>query len=79
MHPSPPQMGQYTNLGTPADLTILLTSEEEVLIQTCSHQYNAPPDSSPTTSEASPFTTGPPLMIPLPNTETPLRIPRIPL
>jgi hypothetical protein len=40
---------------------------------------STPPESSPTTSEATPVTTGPPLMIPHPNTETPLRIPRIPL
>jgi hypothetical protein len=79
MHPAPPQMGQYQNPGTPADHTILLTSEEEILLQTCSRQYNTPPESTPTTSEAVPVTTGPPLMIPCPNTETPLRIPRIPL
>jgi hypothetical protein len=79
MHPAPPQMGQYQNPGTPADRTILLTSEEEILLQTRSRQYSAPPESTPTTSEAVPVTTGPPLMIPCPNTETPLRIPRIPL
>jgi hypothetical protein len=79
MHPAPPQMGQYPNPGTPTDHTILLTSEEEVLLQTRSRQYNAPPDSAPTTSEAAPVTTGPPLMIPHPNTEPPLHIPRIPL
>jgi hypothetical protein len=51
MQPAPPQMGQYPNLGNPADHTILLTSEEEVLLQTHSRQYNAPPESSPTTSK----------------------------
>jgi hypothetical protein len=64
MHPAPPQMGQYQNPGTPADHTILLTSEEEILLQTHSRQYNAPPESTPTTSEVVPVTTGPPLMIP---------------
>jgi hypothetical protein len=42
-------------------------------------QYSTPPDSAPTTLEAAPVTTGPPLMIPCPNTEPPLCIPRIPL
>jgi hypothetical protein len=42
MHPTPPQMGQYQNPGTPTDRTILLTSEEEVLLQTRSRQYNTP-------------------------------------
>jgi hypothetical protein len=79
MHPTPPQMGQYPNQGTPTDRTILLTSEEEVLLQMCSRQYSAPSDPTPTTSEATPVTTGPPLMIPHPNTDTPLCIPRIPL
>jgi hypothetical protein len=79
MHPTPPQMGQYPNQGTPTDRTILLTSEEEVLLQMHSRQYNAPSDPTPTTSEATPVTTGPPLMIPHPNTDTPLCIPRIPL
>jgi hypothetical protein len=79
MHPAPPQMGQYQNLGTPVDHTILLTSEEEILLQTHSRQYCTPPKPTPTTSEAVPGTTGPPLMIFCPNTETPLWIPRIPL
>jgi hypothetical protein len=79
MHLSPPQMGQYPNLDTPIVHTILLTSEEEVLLQMCSCQYSAPPNSIPTPSEESLDTTGPPLMIPHPNTETPLHIPCIPL
>jgi hypothetical protein len=79
MHPTPPHMGQYPNLGTPTDRTILLASKEEVLLQMCSCQYNAPPDSSPTTLKGALLTTGPHLMIPHPNTETPLHIPRIPL
>jgi hypothetical protein len=79
MQPTLPQIGQYPNLGNPVDRTILLTSEEEVLLQTRSRQYNATPESSPTTSDAPPVITGPPLMIPHPNTDPPLRIPRIPL
>jgi len=57
----------------------LLTNEEEVLLQTCIHHYNAPSESTPTTSEEIPFSTRPPLMIPHPNTKTPLCIPHIPL
>jgi hypothetical protein len=72
-------MGQYANPRTPTDCTILLTSEEEVLLQMCSRQYNAPHDPSPTTIEAAPVTTSPTLMIPRPNTNTPLSIPCIPL
>jgi hypothetical protein len=79
MHLVPPQMGQYANPGTPTDRTILLTSEEEVLLQTCSRQYSAHPDPAPTTSKATPVTNSPPLMIPHPNTEPPLCIPCIPL
>jgi hypothetical protein len=41
VHPAPPQMGQYQNPGpiqpgNPTDPNILLTSEEEILLQTCS-------------------------------------------
>jgi hypothetical protein len=78
-HPASPRMGQYPNPSTPADHTILLTSEEEVLIQMHNRQYSAPPDSTPTTSEVTPVTSGPPLMLPRPNTELPLRSPCIPL
>jgi hypothetical protein len=79
MHPAPTQMGQYANPGTPTYCTILLTSDEEVLLKMCSHQYSAHPNSTPTTSEENPATTSPPLMIPCPNTDTPLCISRIPL
>jgi hypothetical protein len=79
MQPTLPQIGQYPNPGNPVDRTILLTSEEEVLLQTRSRQYNTTPESAPTTSDAPPVITGPPLMIPHPNTDPPLRIPRIPL
>jgi hypothetical protein len=72
-------MGQYPHLDNLADHTILLTSEEEVLLQTHTHQYSAHPDSIPTTSDKTPVTTGPPLMIPFPNAEPPLCIPHIPL
>jgi hypothetical protein len=79
MHPSPPQMGQYPNPDTPPDHTNLLTNEEEVLLQTRNHQYSPPPESIPTTSETFPVTNGRQLMIPHPNTKTPLCIPQIPL
>jgi hypothetical protein len=72
--PAPPQMGQYQNPGpnqprNPVDRNILLTSEEEILLQTCGRQYGVPPDSTPTTSEEALATFGQPLMIPRPNTE----------
>jgi hypothetical protein len=82
--PTPPQMGQYQNsgpnqLGNPADRNILLTSEEEIILQTHDCQYSVPPESTPTTSEVAPTTYGQPLMIPCPNTEPNLRIPRVAL
>ena len=79
MHPTPPQMGQYQNPGNPADRNILLTSEEEILLQTCSHQYNTPPESTPTTWEESLATSRQPLIIPCPNTEPTIHIPCISL
>jgi hypothetical protein len=79
MQPTPPQLGQYLNPNNPADRTILLTSEEEVLLQTHSRQYRAPTKSPPIPPEKIPAPTGPLLMIPRPNTKTPLHIPRIPL
>jgi len=80
INPTPPQMGQYPNPGTTqprnsVDRSILLTSEK-ILLQTCNHQYGMPPDSTPTTSETLPTTTGQPLMIPHPNAEPIPRIPR---
>jgi hypothetical protein len=72
-------MKQYQNPGTPGDHTILLTSEEKIMLQTCNPQYSAPPDSTPTTSETIPVTMGPPLIIPCPSNETPHCIPHIPL
>jgi hypothetical protein len=77
-HP-PPQVGQYLNPNNPADRTILLTSEEEILLQTRNRQYHAPAESPPIPPETNPTPTGPPLVIPRPTTEPPLRIPRIPL
>jgi hypothetical protein len=40
-----------------ADRNILLTSEEEILLQMRSRQYSAPPESTPTTLEEAPATT----------------------
>jgi hypothetical protein len=79
MQPAPPQMGQYPHPDNHTDHTILLTSEEEVLLQTQTRQYSAPIDSVPTTSDTNPTTNRPPLMIPLPNAQPPLCIPHIPL
>jgi hypothetical protein len=77
-HP-PPQVGQYYNPNNPTERTILLTSEEEILLQTRNRQYHAPIESPPITSETNPTPAGPPLVIPRPFAEPPLRIPRIPL
>jgi hypothetical protein len=48
VHPAPPQMGQYQNPGpiqpgNPIDRNILLTSKEEILLQTCGCQHDVPP------------------------------------
>jgi hypothetical protein len=75
-HP-PPQVSQYHNPNNPAERTILLTSEEEILLQTRNRQYPATAESTPT--ETNPTPTRPPLVIPRPSTEPPLRIPCIPL
>jgi hypothetical protein len=69
IHPTPPQMGQYQNpspnqLGNPVNRNILLTSEEEILLQIRGRQYDVPPEYNSTTSEASPATTRQPLIIP---------------
>jgi len=79
VHTAPPQVGQYQNLGNLTDRNILLSSEEEIILQTCSHQYSAPPESTPTTLEDPLATTRQPLMIPFLNTEPIICIPRIPL
>ena len=72
-------MGQYHNPNNQADRTILLTSEEEILLQTRNRQYPTIDESTPTSPETNPTPTGPPLVIPRPSAEPPLRIPRIPL
>ena len=72
-------MGQYLNPTNPGDRTILLTSEEEILLQTRNRQYHLPTKSPPITSETNPTPAGPQLVIPRPSAEPPLRIPRIPL
>jgi len=79
IHPTPPQMEQYQNPRNPTDCNILLTNEEEIILQTCIRQYNVPFEYTPTTLEESPTTIGQPLMILHPNTEPTIRIPRIPL
>jgi hypothetical protein len=79
IQPTPPQLGQYLNPNNPADHTILLASGEEVLLQTRSRQYHAPAESPPIPPEIIPTPTGPLLVIPRPNAETLLCIPRIPL
>jgi hypothetical protein len=75
-HP-PPQVGQYHNPNNPAERTILLTSEEEIILQTRNRQYLA--ESTSTSPETKPTPAAPPLFIPHPSAEPPLRIPRIPL
>jgi hypothetical protein len=70
---------QYHNPNNPAERTILLTSEEEILLQTRNCQYPATVESIPTSAKTNPTPTGPPLVIPRPSDEPPLRIPRIPL
>jgi hypothetical protein len=74
VHTAPPQMGQYQNpgpnqLGNMANHNILLTIEEEILLQTHGHQYIFLPEYTPSTSEVAPSIVGQPLMIPCPNTE----------
>jgi hypothetical protein len=76
---TPPQLGQYLNPNNPTDHTILLTSEEEILLQTRNCQYHALAESPPIPPETTPTPMGPLLVIPHPNTETPLHIPHIPL
>jgi hypothetical protein len=77
-HP-PPQVGQYHNPNNPAERTIFLTSEEEILLQTHNRQYHTPVESPPISPETTPTPMGPPLVIPLPSSKPPLRIPHIPL
>jgi hypothetical protein len=77
-HP-PPQVGQYHNPNNPVERTILLTSEEEILLQTRNRQYHTPAESTPISPETNPTPMGPPLVIPRPSVEPPLCIPRIPL
>jgi hypothetical protein len=78
MQPTIPHIEQYPNPSNPTDCTILLTSDEEVLLQKRSHQYSTTHESAPTTSDAPPVVTRPPLMIPHPNIDPPLSIPHIP-
>jgi hypothetical protein len=72
-------VGQYLNPNNPAACKILLTSEEEILLQTCNRQYHTPAESTPISPETNPTATGAPLVIPRPFTKPPLRIPCIPL
>jgi hypothetical protein len=59
--------------------SILLTIEEEILLQTRSLQYSTPHDPSPATSEAPQPPTRQPLMICRPNTEAIACMPHAPL
>jgi hypothetical protein len=68
IQPPPPLVGQYLNPNNPTDRTILLTSEEEILLQTRNRQYHAPAESPPIPPEANHALTGPLLVIPHPNT-----------
>jgi hypothetical protein len=72
-------VGQYLHPNNPTNHTILLTSEEEILLQTHNRQYHAPIESPPIPLETNPTPTRPSSVIPHPSTEPPLRIPRIPL
>jgi hypothetical protein len=81
---TPPQIGKYqkpgpTQPGNLVDLNILLTNEEDIILQTHDHQYNLLHESSLMKLEASLDTSGQPFMIPLPNIEPNSRIPRVPL
>jgi hypothetical protein len=72
-------VGQYHNPNNPVERTILLTGEEEILLQTRNRQYQTPAESTPISSETNPTPTRPPLVIPRPSAEPPLCIPHIPL
>jgi hypothetical protein len=72
-------VGQYHNPNNPVEQTILLTSKEEILLQTRNRQYQTPAESTPISSETNPTPTGPPLVIPRPSSEPPLCIPHISL
>jgi hypothetical protein len=65
-----------------AILSIVLSSSlvrKKFFYKHVGRQYSATPESPPTTSDAPPVIIGPPLMIPHPNNDPPLRIPCIPL
>jgi hypothetical protein len=72
-------VGQYLNPNNPTERTILLTSEEEILLQTRNRQYHTPAESNPISPETNPTLKKPPLVIPRPSAEPPLRISYIPL
>jgi hypothetical protein len=74
VHPTPPQMGHYQNPGrnqpgNPANRNILLTSEEDIFLQTRGLQYGVPRESTPVALEVTLATARQPLMIPRHNTK----------
>jgi hypothetical protein len=81
---APQQMGQYPNLGPNqprnlVDRNILLTTEEEILLQNHSRQYGVPLEYTPATFGTTHDTFKKPLMIPCPNTDPNPPIPCVPL
>jgi hypothetical protein len=75
--PCPTINGTISKPLKPVDQNILLTRQEEILLQARDRQYSVPPESTPTTLDVAPATDGKPLMIPCPNTEPAIRIPHI--
>jgi hypothetical protein len=77
-HP-PPQVGQYHNPNNPVERTILLTSEEEILLQTRNRQYPTTTESTPISVRNKPHTDGTPIDDPSPFRRTTIMHPSHPL